>query len=85
MERLMERRVSRARSFYQITNSSRNFSEKTVLQINQDKNSRSKELETLDPMCNFNSDVIKTMVRKDPIALDFYISPYHCFCSQKQS
>lgn len=37
-------------------------------------------------MSNFNSDVIKTILEKDPIALDFYISPYiFFFCSQKQS
>lgn len=30
-------------------------------------------------MSNFNSDVIKTILEKDPIALDFYISPYIFF------
>lgn len=69
----MEEKVDRTRSFYQITHSLCHFSEKTVLQITRTKTPGGVR-------SNFNREVIKAKLVRDPIVLDFYISHYLTLC-----
>lgn len=73
--RLMEGRLNRTRSFYQITSSSFT-SQRILLEITRIKTPEgARHSRPLDPMSNFNSELMKNILVKDPIALDFYISP----------